>query len=140
MGISSDGILFYGFCYADTDEHPWYVEDEDDEDDEGLIARIFGVPAPEGEYDRDKYRAYLAARKPVLEAAGVEVVLHCSYDYAMHGVAVSASLSRAYRGGPCEVSPEAQPEWDALLRTLFDKAGWDWPDDPPSWWLTSMYG
>ncbi len=35
MGISSDGILWYGYCWKDTSEgYPWLKDTDEDDDNE----------------------------------------------------------------------------------------------------------
>jgi hypothetical protein len=58
MGVSTDAILFYGYCWDDEDMHnPWQSPDGDDEDDDGgddgweeRYARAKGCLPPETPY------------------------------------------------------------------------------------------
>lgn len=137
MGQSTDAILFWGYCWTEETSAPWTIgkddEDNGDEDWETRWARAKGLngptePFPETRDDRgrqvklspeqsavmEKFIAYWAEKRRLAEAAGCVVETHCSADCPMPYVAIKASLTRAWRGSPHEISGlAAEPFWQA---------------------------
>ena len=145
MGVSTDGILFYGICLEEEAEIPWEGADEGDVDDvESYYASKAGVKPPEEEYSDDPkvkelYHEYWEAKNKAHEASKCDVVHHCSYDYPMFGLAVKESVESANRGYPQEVKSIAvQEDWDSLLKDYCEKMDVEYVQ--PKWWLVSMWG
>jgi hypothetical protein len=132
MGVSSTGILFWG---VDFGEYPPWVDSETGEssceDYDDLVWKAFGAK------ESDSY----AVRSETAKSAGVAIVLHCSYEYAMYGLAVSDSELRASRGYPVEI-PELiiKPEWEVAFWIAMETFGWQSLGLKPTWILTSVFG
>jgi len=140
MGISSDGILFYGimFDWEDGNE-PWA---DDEGGDEAWVCDKLGISDKEPKHDDYKsqdWKDYWEYKRERLADIGIEFVLHCAYDYAMWGLAISPTILRAYRGYPKEIdSIDIAEEWNEKLRAFCELVGV--PYSEPKWWLCSVYG
>jgi len=125
MGISSDGMLFYGF-EIDHEDAGSYVEDPDDTDSDwgDLIIEKMGATLPSGVYATGWLRDEL----------GIEVHGHCSYEYYSPVFCIAGTLKRAWRGSPLDIDPaelSVQPDWDAKLAKVAEILGLD--KGPPCW-------
>lgn len=141
MGQSTDGMLWYGFAFTEEDAPPWAkFDDEYDRIDDGVqdddadqrLDRLLGNAGKSWE-----------ERKAAREVIGCEVVMHCSGECTMYGVAVSASYKNASRGYPTQVAEvilAAHPDWNEKLRTYCELMGIDPVDQEPGWWLASWWG
>lgn len=129
MGISSDGILAFGFTLNDDEEgKPEFLGDYDD------LAEFLGAQA--GIPD-DDYEKMWEHEKP----CPAELVSYCSHEYTMYLLAVRGTQMLANRGEAVDipashlaVSSErisAFREWCASNGVLFKE---------PQWLLCSMYG
>ena len=131
MGISSTGILYWGLDFGEYP--PWENPEEecgphDYSAPDDLIWKAFGGK------EEDTYKV----KNSIAKDAGVEIVLHCSYDYPMWGLAVTESSMRAYRGYPVAIKElVVKPEWEVMLWIAMEKLGFT---GEPSWHLTSVYG
>jgi len=98
MGISSDGILFYG-----------WILDEESADAEKIAAAWDEA----NEYDGEGNLSPLARLFWDYPTKGnIEVVNHCSYDYPMYGIAAKGSVNTNSRGYPERISTlEVPDEW-----------------------------
>lgn len=123
MGVSSDGLLWYGVALED--------DGYDDDLSERLEAIIDG---PDGEGYGDG-REWLAEQG----LTGVEFVRHCSYDYPMYGLAVAGTSTRASRGYPKRVDLDGTPDPAPVLAAM---RALDIPieDGAIGWHLGSLYG
>jgi hypothetical protein len=134
MGVSSDGILFYGFHF-DEDELPEILSDneeaEDPEDPEDLVAKLYGW---DGKYPEYSFQWEKLHPSPIV------VGTHCSYNYPMYYVAIKESDLSASRGTPEKVDMAVGPNWGALLREFCEKIGIDFDKQNVGWWLASLYG
>jgi hypothetical protein len=139
MGISSTGILYWGLDFGE--DRPWLGEDDPyDEDDEEFDPDDCLWMA-NGAKKTDSY----AVQRESAKDLGVEIIIHCSYDYAMYGLGVSESVRRASRGYPVKLNEViVKPEWEVMLwiarEKLAAKFGPAWAEGDPSWILTSVYG
>lgn len=164
MGVSTDAILFWGYCWTDEDRLPWMTDDDDEsvdntsdggqDDPEERYAVACGVPRPtvefpENEHDnsakakaaRAEYLEFWDKRDNVYKRAGCKLVYHCSDECTMHGVAITASVLEASRGNPEQVkSLETYPEWEQKLAAFCDKMGINVKKQKPKWWLVSYWG
>jgi len=149
MGVSTDGILFYGIClpeesYEWSDDSNCFIEEKLGlKDQSGLFDEHGEYAVEEGteEHERRKKLWHkhkdrcMAARKEL----GANVDIHCSYNYPMNYIFAEGSRIRASRGYPEEVkSLEVKPEWDVNIRKLCDILGVEY--EQPKWYLVSMWG
>lgn len=127
MGQSTDGILFYGYCWEDPARLLPEREDIDPDD--------------ESHWD-DEYDASVDAKARF----GVEIGGHCSCDYTMPYLYISESQKTAWRGCPVQIDPNdlfAAPldEWDKRLSDAIETYGLDISEahPRPGWFLVSNW-
>ncbi len=126
MGISSDGIFFYGLLWKDEEKPPWKEPTPDE-----LTKAKYGEP------DWEELYEIRSGKK--LEKSPVISGIHCSFEYSMHYVAVRKSAVTASRGDPQKVKIlTIDPEWEGELRKFCEIMGVKWRE--PAWWVTSLYG
>lgn len=143
MGVSTDGILAYGFDLGedfgfdwDREDVPAWVTDEDDEAAENVLLAANGFTEPEP--DGDAWIAWHDRRTAALEQLGVELIAHCSDRAPMYLLAAKSFENR--RGDAVAVDfnlPENAAErlaWavDVLGLTKFQ-------GQAPRWLLASMW-
>lgn len=138
MGMSTDAILFYGYCWDEEAEWPWRIgrdDDDDDDDDDDWTTRYSrakGVIIDEGT-DWSKVRE-------LAQASGCEVSTHCSRECPMPFVAVTASLIRSWRGDMREVKDlTVDPAWDKMLAEFCETLGVRTEGLRAAWWLVSNW-
>jgi hypothetical protein len=158
MGVSTDAILFHGYCW--DDETTLF---EDGEWAEAVLKKR-GVHNPWDDYppeiervpdyeqrrkageewtavNRSRLDDWYAAKKAVEEEFGVEVGGHCSGDCSMPYVAIKGAGETAHRGYPKEVPDLAvDPTWAAKLDRFLAEFGIEKPHPEPKWWLVSYWG
>jgi len=130
MGQSTDGILWWGFNDSSGQESgvPEYVVEH---------LRAHPINHPRFDREREDLENVLYH---VLKDYGVELVPHCSSEYTMYGLAVSASVVTARRGYPKQpATPEPTEEWRETLKRAAALLGWPTTEEP-SWWLASYWG
>ena len=133
MGISSDGIVAFGFPLGNEDfEFPErmtaYLDQNDEDasfDFDDFIAHEAGLA--DAEYNE---------RREAREKFPVELIGYCSYDYTMHFLAVLGTEHRCCRGEATEFIPTT-PNY-AALKEFCEKYGLEWKQ--PGWYVMSMYG
>ena len=130
MGISSDGIFFYGMCWNDEDK-PW-KEPTDEE--------LSAMKKIKSYVDENDWETLYQVRSGIkVEKSPVELDIHCSFEYSMPLLAVKETLVSASRGCPEKVKTVlVKPEWDDQLRDFCKIMGIKWQQ--PAWWVTSLYG
>jgi len=151
MGISSDGLHFFGLCWNSDDTEdlglPWLTED--DEEAEDAACRILGGPSRPGWapgawesggaltiYNRER-DAFLLDRLGGKIAFGI----HCSYEYAMPYVAIAESCTTAARGRAEPAKSGDEGEWRATIERFAVLMGIEITDEiGPRWWVASLYG
>lgn len=145
MGVSTDGILFYGICIDPEEvEVPWHSEEDDGDGPEIHYAAKMGVKEPEDEYSdkpgvKEKYSKYWDEKQRINKESGCKVVWHCSWECPMFGLAISASTRTASRGYPTEIKAvEVDENWDVCLKDYCEKMDVEY--EQPKWWLVSMWG
>jgi hypothetical protein len=148
MGVSTDAILAFGFDLGDEEDKSlaarFGVEEPDDGesfDFEDWLGEQAGAVYPAGHsgIDSPEYRAYSEKRNAAIDACPVEVVMHCSYDYPMHFLALRGTKQRAWRGSPKAVATEGPaPEQIAAMRQFCEQHGIEWQE--PAWHIFSMWG
>lgn len=156
MGVSTDAILFWGYCWTEEMAKPWDPEGEDasEEDAEGRYTRMRGEAAPSETYPKDAdkspeaervraaFSEHWARQRGMVKEAGVTVGRHCSDSCSMPYVAVAASEVEASRGNPEAVSTLAVgPDWRERLDAYCSFMGITPPEgQAPQWWLVSYWG
>ncbi len=129
MGMSTNGLLWFGYC-ADDDE-AWCPE----ADDESAAAAKLSAVDDEWRDDVE------GTANQLLKPFGCEMVAHCSSEYPMYGIAITGTATTAWRGHPKPVTPTETPDpsWADQLRKAAEAIGWPLTEDPkPQWWLASM--
>lgn len=158
MGVNTDAVLFYGYCWKEEDVD--LFPDEEAEWPE-LILRKRGERNPWRDFPKEiedlhPYAAQKAAGerwvkenettidawrdkvKAVEEEFGVLLDTHCSGGCPMPYL--SARACSASRGYPEEVtSLEVDPSWDGKLDRWLEEFGIEKPHDGPRWWLVSYW-
>ena len=131
MGQSTDGILFFGYCW---DEEGWPSQDRlsdtlhDDSDDDVDIDDVDDGDEPELgaekeylrrkslwqpiEYPRPASKDALTAWnqnhdkcRELEEQLPFEMVRHCCSEAPMYGLAIRGTVTTAWRGSPQEIDP-----------------------------------
>jgi len=133
MGNCATAKMFWGFPVEDEDVK------EKLENWEKNYAAAKGVPEPEGGYDRDKYRAYLDKKTPVMKAGGCKVDYH-GYEYGDDYVCVSASEIAVDWGESRKLDPlyAVDPDWTRKLKDFCDALGISCQE--PGWYMVVHYG
>ncbi len=126
MGVSSDGLLFWGVL-VEEDEAPWEAEEFDFDrcEWEKHACALLGYPDKDDLYD-------------LKDAVGVSCGIHCSYDYPMYYIAAHESEQTANRGYPVDAKFEVGPDWEAKVRSVCGKLGITCEN--PRWILASVMG
>lgn len=153
MGVSTDAILFYGYCW--DEEWAGLLPSDEEGGDEAkwpkVILRRRGVANPWDSYPSEESRAadrraeldaWYAAKAAVKEEYGCDIGRHCSGDCPMPFVSVG-KVYEARRGYPEEVaSLEVGADWGERLERFMADLGIARPDgqDAPRWWLVSYWG
>jgi hypothetical protein len=169
MGVSTDAVLFYGYCWDEEGVDIFNGALADDTDWEDVVLNRRGVanpwagaPADLDEYlpgeryeqkearikawtdaNRDLLDAWYVAQAAVREEFGVEVGTHCSGECPMPYLTPAGSARRSYRGHPQAIDPAsltADPEWAAKLDRFLAEFGIERPQPAPGWWLVSYWG
>jgi hypothetical protein len=168
MGVSTDAIVFYGYCWDDECR----LLPEGSDEWTAVVLRGRGVRRPWDDfpkelndpshpqyvhdYDRRKtaadqwttdHRAELdewyAANRAAKAEFGCDTDTHCSGDYPIPYVFVVASRVSAARGHPRELDPAtvaARPEWGGMLDRFLAALAVERPHPEPKWWLVSYWG
>lgn len=151
MGVSTDGILCYGFSLGDEGGvlPSWLLDgDPEDEDSNAIefvdfLAKLYELPHP-GEWSGDeatlaRFHEYWDKQRQLEKDVGIEVVNHCSGEYPMFILAVAESVKTAARGSITELGQNttANPEWEDKLRAFCEKAGIKFEE--PQFLLCSMW-
>lgn len=168
MGVSTDGIIFYGYCWEDE------VRLFDGEQDwDRLIARKRGHVDPWSEFPKEledsehlryvrdyakrnelvekwkaEHRAELDAWYELLRGIeaeyGVELSYHCSDGCSMPYLHIKDEEITARRGYPVELNTDTafrvSPEWGEKFDRWLTEMGITKPHPEPRWWLVSYWG
>ncbi len=134
MGISSDGIVFYGMC---------------SKEDRGVLTELAEALGLDDHYDLEK---------ELEKRFGVTLGIHCSFDCPMYYLAMQTTkykagenlLKEAFgdktphatasRGYPEAFNPEVDPEWGEKITEAAEWMGWSEDERKLGWWVTSLYG
>jgi hypothetical protein len=143
MGVSTDAVLFYGYCWDEEGVDIFNGALADDTDWEDVVLNRRGVANPWAGANRDLLDAWYVAQAAVREEFGVEVGTHCSGECPMPYLTPAGSARRSYRGHPQAIDPAsltADPEWAAKLDRFLAEFGIERPQPAPGWWLVSYWG
>jgi hypothetical protein len=131
MGMSTDGIAFYGMVSA---EEGLTLEDEDEKEYEEYV-----------DYD------IMEEVEERLIAAGLKTRIHshCSDSYPMYLLAIGdggylkkgeCSLFHASRGCPEKMDITVKEDWDKDLKKAAELIGWPKDEREIAWWVVSDMG
>jgi hypothetical protein len=137
MGISSDGLLIYGFDLGIEDEQPFSELLADNEEFDDFIANEAGIEGWTENAKDDYWKRYREA----VEACPVELHIHCSYDYPMYVLGVRGANFTAYRGDPTIIEKDAfniSEDKIKAAKEWCEKYKIEWQE--PKWVLCSLYG
>jgi len=161
MGVSTDAILFFGYCWNEEK----YELLEGEEDWEEVVLKRRGIESPWKDHpgddpslsyaenrqrgeewstaNRERLDAWYAAKKEVGAEFGCDIGRHCSGEYPMPYVYLQASQIRASRGYPKLIRPDAVflPADIAAVDRFMNELGIERPEDQlePQWWLVSLW-
>jgi hypothetical protein len=153
MGVSTDGIIFYGYVW---DDEFTLLEDVDGEGWARIVAEKRGHTDPwdgfaEGEEDwvsthQAELDGWRAVRKSIEEEFGVDIRHHGSGEWQCPYILVNDSRREAARGYPQELQvgttvygPPAG--WDEKLLRFVDELEINLEEaQGPAWWLVSYWG
>lgn len=157
MGVSTNGVISFGFVFEDGFEFPWDAAQFEDDGIDGWWRHVHGYAnpvanpyTPEGnrkpDIDRDDPRisAYHKHTIDWDDAHPLPVVLenYCSNECPMWMLTVPGVGEMARRGYPEKIGPElltVTPEQVAALVDFCRKYGIE-TDGEPCWYLTSYWG
>lgn len=162
MGVSTDGMLLYGYIWDDETE---LFDNDDDDEWVDVVAKSRDIPNPWDRYvepklpymeqrahadawvaeHRKELDAMYAAKRAIEDEFGVTISYHGSDGWSVPYVHIKDAEVAAYRGSPQSVtgmSLERNPEWDAKLDRFMEELGIEKPDgqDEPGWYLASWWG
>jgi hypothetical protein len=142
MGVSSDGIIVYGFDIGEELSSLGIFKENTDEDmNEDSFDEFILKEAGFSDWTELSPKNYWEQKKKILETCPIELITHCSYDYPMYIVAIRGTFSRAWRGDPKELSQDFfnVPEEKIIkAKEWCEKHEISW--QTPRWLLASMYG
>lgn len=153
MGVSTDAILFWGYCLDGDGVYPWNAEADDDGDEadadldpEERYALAVGVKPPIAEWnDKDEkikadYHRFWDEKRKAAAKSRCTVGYHCSDECSMYYVAIKKSETKAHRGYPKNIkSLEVGDDWEQKLRAYCEVMGIK-TRQKPKWWLVSYWG
>ena len=154
MGISTDAILFYGYCW-DEETNLFGEGEERYQEWEHIILKKRGFSSPWDSYPvkdaaikkwkednktaTDEWNRWKNNLKE--EFGGVDIYHHCSAEYTIPYI--TASRIEAHRGYPKEITPHLLGRivgWDDSLDKFLDALDIPKPHSVPKWWLVSYWG
>jgi len=132
MGVSTDGLLYYGIELCDVDG---------EYDLKNAIFEYLGL----GDNPKDEY-GYPLSLYSFFEKLGKEmgVTFECHGSDKCPAWVVATSYSCAWRASPKDVTSiirdEIHPysEWKRILKLVCEAIGVDYSE--PKWWLASYWG
>lgn len=134
MGVATNGVLFYGYCWDEETDMPWTIGDEDPPEESEDWEQRYVLAICNGKAPKDfKERHKLLQKTPCI------VDIHCAGTCPMPMVAVRASMITTHRGDMKEVkSLDVGKTWDADLATFCELMGIK-PNGKPRWWLVAYW-
>jgi hypothetical protein len=138
MGVSTDGILVFGFLLEEEGELDHLLGLDGDEFDD-FVAKEAGSPEYKDDMTDEERSAWYNGLNAAVDACPVEPITHCSYDYPLHIISIRGTENRAARGYPVEVElNDPSPEKIAAAKEWCEKYGIPWQE--PKWYLASLWG
>jgi hypothetical protein len=154
MGVSTDGILLYGWLFEEDTEFPWDKK-ECRGDEEQWWHEVNGYKPPfqlfteDGEYidgkePTDKMVTEYFNHQCEWDKANLmpfKVVNYCSDNYPMYAIAVGKVIE-ANRGYPVPIKPSelvVDPADAERVKAVLAKHGLELEGEP-RWWLASYWG
>lgn len=135
MGVTTNAVLFYGYCWQEETNMPWTIGDDEPPDveeeweDRYLLAICHGQP-PKDYGDRIK----------LVKKSTCIVDSHCAGTCPMPFVAVRASVITAHRGDMKEVkSLDVGKTWDDDLDKFCELMEISTEGQKPRWWLVAYW-
>lgn len=149
MGVSTDAIIAFGFDLGE--DKPECMEEYDDFEDFIAHAEGWADPSPSGSPEWDAWykthepemKAAWEEKRKIVAACPVEIIYHCSCEWAMFVVAIRGTETRAWRGSPRELGTaetvlRVDPARVERAKAWCEKVGIPWSE--PKWLLFSMWG
>lgn len=166
MGVSTDAVIFYGYCWSEEEE----LIDTGDKEWSELILAKRGETNPWDQHPPDnparsetmeQYRAnearsktwreanraaldaWSAKKRAVQKEFGVELQQHCSDAHSMPYLEIAEAGFMARRGYPEEIDVTqlaVDPRWKGMLDAWLAEFGIEKPQAEPRWWLVSWWG
>lgn len=152
MSVSTDAVLFYGYC--SHEEEDLFKKDREDAAEEPeapewkeVVLAKRGIINPWNGWTRDLPKppeefltAWYAAKKAVEAEFGVDHAYHCHSEAGMPYIFVTASKITAWRGDPKPIeSLVVGSDWNERLRLWCTELGVTPPQEEPQWWLVSYW-
>lgn len=142
MGVSSDGLLIFGFPLGEEGENPMptiFNEEECDGDYDfsDFILKEAGIP----EWEENGPDDYWQKIRDAEAECPVSLELYCSYDYPMYFLAVGGhklSVLRGYTKEVTEAILSVPNEEIEKAKAWCENHKVEWQE--PKWFLASMYG
>lgn len=147
MGVSTNGILFFGFEFFNPEEDtltvPWLEDDpEGDQDWMSFVALRMGVPPPPATYEGNEaaWRTFWEQGRTVIAQSGCMIDVHCSGSFPLWYVCVRNHRYQAGRGYLETIDPASLVATSGEIEQLrqFCTAA-DIPWQPPAWHLASYW-
>lgn len=145
MGISTDGLLIFGFdlgeefpkgIYGSEEEY----EDCEDHNLEDVIADKAGLKYRE-DFTDEEAKVYFAKKRDLEATCPISIEYHCSYECPMYIIAIRGAKFSAHRGYPLELDQSlltVSPEKIAAAKAWCESNGIEWQE--PKWLLASLWG
>ena len=161
MGVSTNAVMFYGYCWdeekellaGEWEEHVLrsrgHVNPWDAYNATGIDAiRDYRERDRKGKEWCDVHRAELDQwydlKKAVKAELGCDIGRHCSGSCPMPYVFIGSSEKTVYRGRPWAFDPVelvTEDQWSARLDAFLAATGIEKPEgqERPQWWLVSYW-
>jgi hypothetical protein len=125
MGQATDGIVFWGVAFTDSDEE--------------VNARISEVV--DGDEDTDLYGDGREWLEPLGLFGKVEFVQFCSMTAPMWGIAATGTVTTAHRGWvkPLDLPQYPLPGWSIDVQTAVEALGQDIAHGEYGWKLVAFW-
>lgn len=152
MGVSTNGLLFFGVEFEEGFEFPWDAE-EFEGDEEEWWRSVGGWVAPFEPFDeRGEYAEGFTKGDPRVgeyfdlqskwessHPMPIEIVNICSDDCPIYALAVAGAVTTARRGYPVRIVPAELVADPAPLLAFCEKYGIELENEP-RWLLASYWG
>ena len=146
MGVSTNGILYFGIELGDEEDvcFPWddFVDKDNDIYVDDYIAMKLGVTEPDVPYEGNEalFSKCWEDKRKAIKATGCEVNYHGSSACVMYYVTLTAKHLEARRGYPEAVTEEflkVTDEQKEQLKKFCAIIGVEWKE--PKWMLASYW-